>query len=297
MKDRNLNDLKNEYLATPIPKDLDFAVRKALKEGRQKNMKKRSVLRWLGVATAALALFTATVNISPALAESLAEVPGMKNVIKVLTFNGFTLKENNFQADLKVPVIDGLKDKSLQSALNEKYLEENKKLYENFMAEIAILKEQDSEAHMGIDTGYEIKTDNDQIFSIGRYVLNIAGSSSTVYKFDTIDKKNQVLITLPSLFKDEQYITIISEYIKEQMRQRMAKEEGVIFWVEGADLDFSFDPFEQIAKDQNFYINSDGKLVTSFNKYEVAPGYMGVIEFVIPTDILAEVLVSNEYLR
>ncbi|MDU5177028.1 RsiV family protein, partial [Clostridium sp.] len=41
----------------------------------------------------------------------------------------------------------------------------------------------------------------------------------------------------------------------------------------------------------------EGKLVISFDKYEVAPGYMGVVEFVIPTEILSDSLVSNEYIK
>lgn len=297
MEDKRLEELKKEYQAVPIPEELDFMVKKALQEGGKKKLRKDKALRWIGVIAAFFAIFTATLNMSPAFAQSLAEVPGMGNVVKVLTFHGYTLKENNFQADLKVPVIDGLENKDLESALNAKYLEENKKLYENFMADIAELKEQDSEAHMGIDTGYEVKTDNDQIFSIGRYVLNTAGSSSTVIQYDTIDKKNQVLITLPSLFKNEEYIPVISEYIKEQMREKMQADENLIYWVSGAKVDFPFDPFEEIAKDQSFYINPDGRLVISFDKYEVAPGYMGVIEFVIPSEILADLLVSNDYLH
>jgi hypothetical protein len=296
MEDKRLKELKKEYLAVPIPEELDLVVKKSLKEGGRK-MKKTKAFRWIGVIAASFALFTATINISPAFARSLAEVPGMENVIKVLTFKGYTLNEETYKADLKVPVLDGLRDKSLESTLNTKYLEENKKLYEDFIADIADLKKQGLEGHMGIDTGYEVKTDNDQIFSIGRYVLNTAGSSSTVFKYDTIDKKNQLLITLPSLFKDEQYIPVISEYIQEQMRQQMLVDEGIIYWVTGAGLENPFDSFESIAKDQSFYINPDGKLVISFDKYEVAPGYMGVVEFVIPSEILADLLVSNDYLH
>lgn len=297
MEDKRLKELKNEYLTVPIPQELDLVVNTALQQGGKNKLKKIKVLRWIGVIAASLTLFTAALNLNPALAQSLAEVPGVGNVIKVLTFRGYTLNENNFQADLKVPIIDGLENKALESALNEKYLEENKKLYEEFISDITELKEQDSEAHMGIDTGYEVKTDNDRIFSIGRYVLNVAGSSSTVIKYDTIDKKNQVLITLPSLFKNEQYIPIISEYIQQQMRERMLTDEGVIYWVAGAELGFSFEPFERIAKDQSFYINPDNKLVISFDKYEVAPGYMGVAEFIIPSELLADILVSTDYLR
>jgi len=60
------------------------------------------------------------------------------------------------------------------------------------------------------------ETDTDRILSIGRYVLTVAGSSSTVFKYDTVDKKEGILITLPSLFKDNSYIEIISENIKDQ---------------------------------------------------------------------------------
>ena len=57
------------------------------------------------------------------------------------------------------------------------------------------------------------------------------------------------------------------------------------------------DLFRSIAKDQNFYINQDGKLVISFNEYDVAPGYMGVAQFTIPTEVIQDLLVSNEYVQ
>ncbi len=48
---------------------------------------------------------------------------------------------------------------------------------------------------------------------------------------------------------------------------------------------------------QNFYINKEGKFVISFDEYEVAPGYMGVQEFIIPTEIISNILVSDEYIK
>ena len=55
--------------------------------------------------------------------------------------------------------------------------------------------------------------------------------------------------------------------------------------------------FERIARDQSFYISAEGKLIISFDKYEVAPGYMGVVTFTIPTEVLTEHLVGQEYLK
>ena len=48
---------------------------------------------------------------------------------------------------------------------------------------------------------------------------------------------------------------------------------------------------------QNFYITQQGKLVIVFDKYEVAPGSMGIVDFGIPITLLADVLVSNEYIH
>ena len=152
---------------------------------------------------------------------------------------------------------------------------------------------------MGVDTGYQIKTDNDSILSIGRYFVNTAGSSSTTFQYDTIDKQKQILITLPSLFKDESYIEIISQNIKEQMLQQIKTDEGKVYWVEGGNSEgiSSSEFFKAIAKDQSFYITDSGKLMISFNKYDVAPGYMGTPEFEIPTGAIANILVGNEYIK
>lgn len=53
---------------------------------------------------------------------------------------------------------------------------------------------------------------------------------------------------------------------------------------------------KDLEKEFEDYIE-EGKLVISFDKYEVALGYMGVLEFTIPTEILANILVSNEYIK
>ena len=44
--------------------------------------------------------------------------------------------------------------------------------------------------------------------------------------------------------------------------------------------------FKKIAENQDFYINSNNDLVICFDEYEVAPGYMGPVEFVIPKEIV-----------
>lgn len=300
MKDKNLQQLKKNYMDVPIPVELDFIVKKSLEDNGVKITNSRSNFKGIKIAAASIvaatALFTVGVNSSPVFAASLSNVPVVGSIVKILTFREYTVNEDSYNADIKVPSIQGLENKDLENNLNDKYLTENKKLYEDFMADMEDMKS-NGDGHLGVSSGYVVKTDNDRLLSIGRYVVNTVGSSSTTMKYDTIDKQSEILITLPSLFKNDSYVNIISENIKKQMIEQNKADENKFYWVEGIEKDINMDLFENISKDQNFYINSEGKLVISFDKYEVAPGYMGVVEFVIPTEILSDSLVSNEYIK
>ncbi|MBP2028448.1 hypothetical protein J2Z35_002251 [Acetoanaerobium pronyense] len=295
---RNLNDLekaRDSYKNIEIPEELEFEIRKTIKNHTKKQNKNKVIKRVLTTAAVVGALFVGSVNLSPNLAYAISEIPGMANLVRVVSIRDFTINENNFIAEIDTPKIEGLEDGEIQELLNSKYIEENKALYEEFVNDMNSLKEDGhEEAHMGVFSGFEVVTDNEDILSIERYVVNVVGSSSTVLKYDTIDKNNRILITLPSLFKDESYIQIISDDIKSQMKSRMNEDEDLHYWLEDEIDEFNF---KEIDKNQNFYINEDYKLVISFDKYEVGPGYMGVQEFIIPTEILNPILVSNMYIK
>ena len=289
-----MNKFRNEYENIEIPDELEFLVRTTIKE-QEKKMKRKNIINKSVIAAAvAGVVFVGSINLSSEISYALSEVPVLGSIVRVLTFKTFELKDNNFDAELKTPAIEGL-DSKLEAMLNEKYLDENQKLYDDFMKEIDELKKADmDEAHMGIASGYEVKTDTDKLLVIGRYVVNTVGSSSTTIKYDTIDKQNKLLITLPSLFKDEAYIDIISENIKAQMKEQM-KDESNVYWLE--DEMMGDENFSKIDKNQSFYITKDNQLVIAFDKYEVAPGYMGNPEFIIPSELLKDALVSEEYIK
>ena len=44
------------------------------------------------------------------------------------------------------------------------------------------------------------------------------------------------------------------------------------------------------SEDVNLYFNESGKLNIVFDEYQVAPGYMGVVTFEIPTEILKPIV-------
>lgn len=299
MNDRNLEKFKKEYNNITIPDELESVVKKALEDSgvninKNHHRIKKSII--IAASTAAtITILTVGINVSPAFAKTLSEVPIVGGLVKVLSLNQYTVKDGTYEADIKVPVIKGLQNKTLENSLNKKYLQENKELYNQFMADMKELKAHGG-GHLGVESGYEIKTDNDRILSVCRYSVNLVGSSSTVMKYDTIDKKNQILITLQSLFKDDSYVRIISQNVISQMKKQMKKDKNNTYWIDGY-VENGFPTFKKIPKDQNFYINNHGDLVIVFDKYDVAPGCMGNPEFVIPTKVLSNVLVDNNYIN
>lgn len=146
------------------------------------------------------------------------------------------------------------------------------------------------DAHTGLMIDYEILTNNEHWFTMKLMIYHAAGSSAVEYHFYHIDKDNGQLVTLSDLFdKDFDYVSIFSEEVKNQMRQRMAADENQAYWIHGEEeYDWGLD---RIDPDQNFYFDADGNLVLVFEKYEVAPGYMGTPEFTIPKEIFNEKMV------
>lgn len=288
---KKLEKLKKDYDEIEIPPELEDMVKNSIRQANSVPKKRSFLKQWsIGVA-AATALLIGSINISPAMAQSMANIPLLGTIVEVFTVQNFALEEKTYQAHLDTPAINGLENEELQASLNEKYLQENKVRFEQFEEEVAEMKKSGN-GHLGIDTGYEVITDTDRLLSIARYEVNTVASSSTTMKYDTIDKQENIVITLPSLFKDDQYIDAISAYIAGEMERQLAADEDISYFT-----DDDFGRLEKIKPDQNFYITANHKLVISFDKYEVAPGYMGIVTFEIPSEILNDLLVSDTYIN
>ncbi|MBD8036357.1 DUF3298 domain-containing protein [Solibacillus sp. A46] len=291
MNDDKLKKLHAQYKDVPIPEELETIIDKNLQRPLKK--RKRKLPIFLTSVAAAAVLFTVGLNTNPAMAKTLADVPVIGQVVQVLTFTKYEMEKDAYTAEIQVPQISG--SSADIEALNEKYAEEGKTLYEQFKTDI----EEMEAGNMAVNSGYVIETDTDELLSFGRYVEVTVVSSSTVMQYTTIDKKAETVITLTSLFKDDRYLDIISRYIEDELRNRMIETEGSdMYWIGGTEYhDEAFGVFEGISPDQNFYITEEGKLVMSFDVYEIAPGFMGLVTVEIPTELLQDVLVSNKYIK
>lgn len=283
-----MNAFKKQYEAIQASDSFRERIEHTMK---QEKMRKGKILKSCAGAVACLMVLSVVgVNVLPGFADALAAVPGLEQVVRVITFGRYQNNEGGYQADIATPKIEGLLDKELEDKLNKEFKENANAIIAAYEQDVKELKAEfgDETVHMGIDSDYIVKTDNDKHLALDVYILYTAGSSSTRHAFYTIDKQSGTLLTLPGLFKEgADYVTPISAYIKGEMERRNQEEEGM-FWLESDEN--AFESFHQIKPDQNFYINNDGNLVIAFDKYEVAAGAQGSPEFVIPHDVIAAIL-------
>jgi len=273
---KNINDLKKEYMDIKIPENLDDVVKESIKKVDRKSIVNKKI-----IGSAAVLAIVFGINISPVFADVVSDIPIVGNIVKLVTVKNYTLKKNNVEADIKVPAIEGLENKQLEENLNKEFIENGKKIYEELIEEFPSINNQMK--YVGSD--YKIKADNDSFLSIEITKEEIQASSYTTKKHYTIDKNKQIVLTLPMLFEGENYIEEISNDIKAQMIENMKKDSNLIYFLESDENEEVIDSFDKIKENQDFYINNDGNLVICFDEYEVAPGYMGTLEFIISDKI------------
>lgn len=295
-----LEHLKQEYLSMDIPKEglerMKQSIDRAMQEKRR--IRRRNRVRCIGGAAAALVIAIALPNINADIAYAMERIPVLGAFFKVVTIRDYQYEDEHNEADVKVPevIVEGGREESGNPGQKElAQLEDSAQRInldvDRVTQELITQFEEKAaeEGHMGLYINYETVTDNERWFTLRLIVVETQASGYEYYKYYTVDKQTGEVVSLAELFREGSgYLETISENIKEQMRERMAADEGQSYF-----LDEEINPevnFNQIKEDQNFYFNEDGKLTIVFDEYEVAPGYMGPQEFVIEPEVMEGLL-------
>lgn len=281
-RQEQMNMLKKEYEQIEVPAQaltvLQAGIDKAKREGHSGVMPKRSYWgAW--AAAAAVLVFIAVPNVSPTAAMAMADMPVLNKVVQVVTFNRYTqmTEDKLYAANVQTAKLEVQGDAQLQSSVGE--INAEVKVYaEQMIAQF----QQEMEAQggvYGLDIGYTVVTDSDKWFTLEIITTETMASGAETVRYYNLDKETGKYVHLADLFpKGYDYVTAISEDIKAQMMQRMAEDENQSYFING---DMPEEDFQQIAPDQQFYVNQDGQLVIVFNEYEVAPGSMGCPQFIV----------------
>ena len=181
-----------------------------------------------------------------------------------------------------------LEQETLQNEITQ--LTKDIKSYQSDVASI----EDGENGNEAVNSSYQVVTDNDRLFALRIDTSIVMGGSNQYTKIYNVDKKTGNTITLNDLFqKDSDYLDRISEEIEKQMKENMEKDSNLQYFL---DKDVDGYSFDGIKNDVNFYVNIEGELTIVFDKYEVAPGYMGIVEFTIPTSVVSDII-KDGYLQ
>lgn len=254
-------------------------------------LKKRVFKIWVITAVAAFAVLILP-NISGPIASAMGDIPIFGGFFKVITIRKYQYEDERNVADIVLPEVkpDGFADepaagtaKKSADEINAEVRKITDKWVEKFKSNM------DSPGYQSIKIDHEIIATTKDYFTLKLICFYAAGSGYEENHYYTIDLNTGEKLELADLFRDgSDYRRVISENIKEQMRERMAADDSVLYWIDNEK--YPQWNFNEITDDTSFYINKNGEIVISFNEGEVAPAYVGIVEFTIPKEVVAGIM-------
>ena len=292
---------KNSYESIPIPEKLNEIVAQTIASRNKEEIHmsyentnttdKTNHPVWKGCMAAAAAFLVAGtigLNVSPAFAEEMAKIPAIGQLAQVLTFRSFEGTIDDVELDVNVPVIRGFEGEipakvnaQIQHMTAEYETQAKNDLAEykeSFFAAGGTEEEWDNRT-MSLFIDYDVKYFEDNILSLQVTTAKSWVSAEEEYHFYNIDLKQDTELTLEDVL-GKNYAEICNTSILKQINERMTSDKNAVFFGFGND-EGMMDGFTTVDKTTAFYLNEKGDVVISFPEYSIAPGSMGIQEFLI----------------
>ncbi len=295
--EKELQALRNEYRKQEMPKAQIELLCKKMKEAKKVEKREKNERRIIKTAAAAAVIagiFVVLPNTSAAVAHAMEQIPVLGRLVEVVTFRNYEYETERNRADIEVPEIKPV-ETGESTADNNGVQEKLDRTTEEINAEIQKITDdliREFETNLDEEMGHqdvivksEVLATTQDYFTLKLICYQGAGSGYQWNYFYTIDFNTGERLKLKDIFVEgADYITPISENIKEQMREQMAADENVYYWLDDEIEEWNF---KAITDETSFYLNEKGNVVIGFNEGDVAPMYMGTVEFEIPGEVLA----------
>jgi hypothetical protein len=201
---------------------------------------------------------------------------------KPVTTSEIKKSEQNINIDLKIPTINGIKNKKIETQINNTIKNDIMKFSNELQkqANRDAISAKKANMHFNkyeVATDYSLKYLKNNIFSMTvdfyGYTGGAHGNTNRVpYNINTENGKS---IELKDLFKKGyDYKSTINAEIKRQMPLK----KDNMFYTDPKEA------FKSISNNQPYYLK-DGNIVIYFGQYEIAPYVAGFPEFEIPVKL------------
>ncbi len=289
-----MTEAKREYLNIPIPQALSkrvmLEVERAEKRRRFSLIKKRIV----SAAAAVVILFVAGLNTSEVFAGEMNDIPVIGTLAKIFTIRSYETETEEYRISVDIPSVAMIEEDlgDLEKEVNEDIYAfceqyageaEGRALeYRQAFLDTGGTKEEWAEHEVTVKVWYEVKAQTDRYLS-----LIVKGTESWVSAYSeeryyNLDMETGKWVTLRDILGDD-YARIARQSILSQIEQRQAKD-GMEYWA---------DKWTGIDDNTKFYMNQDQNPVIILEKYAVAPGGAGQLEFEIDLAAFAKELLRH----
>lgn len=281
-----MNKLKNTkkiYDQIEVPDNLSEIIQQTVNETSPPRSTRHSFKLLVPLTLAMTTVFVILLNTSPVLASNLSDIPLLTQIVKVLTFRNYQTMDEMKNIYVRIPVLENTGNNELEDRINY----EIKKQIDFSVSKSEQLAKELYDTY--IQAGYKpsqiepllVEVDYQTTFYNDRYLSFIIKKYENI-PYSTVDKEQYYYnvdlqtgghITLRTLFGPD-YLTKVGTEIYKQIESKKKEDENMLFFDE-------INIFEVLENEEKFYINEQGQVVISFDRYEIAPGYMGYPEFII----------------
>jgi hypothetical protein len=268
----------------------------------------------VAAAASVMICFMIALNSNETFAQTMSDLPVIGGIAKVLTIRSYQTSEDNMDISVNVPAITddnlanqeqstdtGLIDNAatadtagsddkfvadinaeIDNIVNEYLTDAKSRMQADKDAFIATggTEEEWAKRDLNIKVDYTVKYQQGNLLSL---VLSADESWYGAYDikcYYNLDLKDNRKLTLKDVLGSD-FAEIANISITAQMKERAEKDQNVVYWGITDNGKSGIDGFTTVDESTAFYLNENGKPVVCFDKYEIAPGFMGAQEFVI----------------
>lgn len=262
----------------PVPERVHLRTEQLLAHLPEKTPVRRLQLWTRMTAIAASLVFVFLVmlpNVSVTYAHAMEQIPVIGDLVQIFNIRSYQIDEGNHNLDAQIASIKDPRNPNASDLINKDVDELTSAVIHQFYDELEISQGQGVGA---INIDYETLTNTPEWFTMKLMVEEIRGSTNSYARYYHIDRVTGKYVHFGDLF-DQKDFPVLEGMILTQMEQQMAEDPDIVYLTQNGETGKSF---LSLDENQNFYFKENGDLVIAYDRYEVAPGFMGSPEFVLP---------------
>lgn len=243
---------------------------------------RRMLTRLSASAAAVVLVFSLSVNLSPAFADAVRDVPVLGSIAEVVTLKNYFEQKDNVSYSVRQPAVaddqgqvqDDVVNQQIQQAIDSYLADAQQRIEEYKEAYLATggTEEEFLSRNIQVQVDYQVFSQTEDTLSFALYMDENWVNSYGIVKYYNLDLQTGQPLTLQDLLGDN-WQSMVNEEIAAQIQQQ--EQEGVPYLIDEST-------FSGVTDQTKFYINDQHQIVIVFDKYEIAPGSSGRPEFVLP---------------